>query len=237
MSPYRQARSCFGSRCRNASLRASCHVPDEVHRCTIDPDSRFHPDRNRLPDECAVIVRLVWTMTSCALAGGAGHRALRSPSIRWSAAIVLEVINTGASDAVPSTCLPSPDTFRPSALLGGEAGVAFLQHFIAVREQFHSNILGLGVSSSAVPATESAATGPKRGHGIPKSSGTRCGRSGALAEILGLQVRQQALTLAITDSFKLIAWAVDLLLDRRGVHGNCVPTQYQQITAAPAKAA
>jgi DHA2 family multidrug resistance protein len=53
------------------------------------------------------------------------------------------------------------------------------------------------------------------------------------AEILGLQVRQQAFTLAIIDSFLLIAWSVVCCL----VVVACmqrVPTQYQQVMSAPA---
>ena len=56
------------------------------------------------------------------------------------------------------------------------------------------------------------------------------------AEILGLQVRQQAFTLAITDSFLLIAWSVVCCL----VVVSCmqrVPTQYQQVVSAPASTA
>jgi DHA2 family multidrug resistance protein len=54
--------------------------------------------------------------------------------------------------------------------------------------------------------------------------------------ILGLQVRQQAFTLAIDDSFLLIAWSVVCCL----LVVSCmqrVPTQYQQVTSASAGAA
>jgi DHA2 family multidrug resistance protein len=53
------------------------------------------------------------------------------------------------------------------------------------------------------------------------------------AEILGLQVRQQAFTLAITDSFLLIAWSVVCCL-LFVANMQRVPTQYQQVISAPA---
>jgi len=56
------------------------------------------------------------------------------------------------------------------------------------------------------------------------------------AEILGLQVRQQAFTLAITDAFLVVAWSTVCCL----VVVACVtrvPTQYQQIVSTPAVSA
>ncbi len=147
-------------------------------------------------------------------------------------AIVLEVINTGALSR-PIDVLTFAGYFQTVRLFGGEAGAAFMQHFIAVREQFHSNILGLGVQLGDAATRQrllslSAAM-------ASKSSGTDTA-IGRAAEILGLQVRQQAFTLAITDSFTLIAWSVVCCL----IVVACmerVPTQYQQVVAATAKAA
>ncbi len=59
-------------------------------------------------------------------------------------AIILEVLNSGALKR-PIDVLTFAGYFQTVRLFGGEAGAAFMQHFIAVREQFHSNILGLGV--------------------------------------------------------------------------------------------
>jgi MFS transporter, DHA2 family, multidrug resistance protein len=55
-------------------------------------------------------------------------------------------------------------------------------------------------------------------------------------EILGLQIRQQAFTLAITDSFTLVAWAAALCLVVIACMEH-VPTQYRQVVAAPAPTA
>ncbi len=147
-------------------------------------------------------------------------------------AIVLEVINTGALSR-PIDVLTFAGYFQTVRLFGGEAGAAFMQHFIAVREQFHSNILGLGINLGD-PATTQRLLG-LRAAMAAKSSGSdvALGRAG---EILGLQVRQQAFTLAITDSFTLVAWSVVCCLVVVACMAH-VPTQYQQVVAAPAKAA
>ena len=118
--------------------------------------------------------------------------------------IILQVINTGALSR-PIDVLTFAGFFQTVRLFGGEAGVAFLQHFLSAREQFHSNILGLSVQLGEPPTNQRllglTAGMASRTPGL----GTAADRA---ADILGLQVRQQAFTLAITDSFMLIAWSV-----------------------------
>ena len=144
-------------------------------------------------------------------------------------AIILEVVNTGALSR-PIDVLTFAGYFQTVRLFGGEMGVAFLQHFLSAREQFHSNILGLGVQLGE-PATNQRLLGLTAGM-LSRSPGmaTAAGRAG---DILGLQVRQQAFTLAITDSFMLVAWAVVCCL----IVITCmapVPTQYRQVIKAAA---
>jgi DHA2 family multidrug resistance protein len=144
-------------------------------------------------------------------------------------AIILEVINTGALTR-PIDVLTFAGYFQTVRLFGGEAGVAFMQHFISVREQFHSNVLGLGVQFGQMSTGQRlfalTAGMASRAPGLE----TAAGRA---AEILGLQVRQQAFTLAITDSFLLLASSVVCCLL---VVANMqrVPMQYRQVTSAPA---
>lgn len=146
-------------------------------------------------------------------------------------AIILEVINTGALTR-PIDVLTFAGYFQTVRLFGGEAGSAFMLHFLSVREQFHSNILGLGVHFGE-PATRQRLLGLSAAMAA-KSSGPDAAM-GRAAEILGLQVRQQAFTLAISDCFTLVAWSVVCCL----IVVACmerVPTQYQQVVAAAAKA-
>ena len=143
-------------------------------------------------------------------------------------AIILEVVNTGALTR-PIDVLTFSGYFQTIRLLGGEAGVAFMQHFISVREQFHSNALGLGVQAG-MPATQQRLFALSAGM-ASRAPGFKSATERAV-ELLGLQVRQQAFTLAITDSFLIIAWSVVCCL----VVVACmqrVPTQYQQVVSAP----
>jgi len=144
-------------------------------------------------------------------------------------AIILEVINTGALTR-PIDVLTFAGYFQTLRLLGGEAGVAFMQHFISAREQFHSNSLGLAVQlgQGATSRRLLALTA-----GMASRAPGLATAAGRAAEILGLQVRQQAFTLAMTDSFLLIAWAAVCCLVVVASMRR-VPTQYQQVISAPA---
>ena len=142
-------------------------------------------------------------------------------------AIVLEVLNSGALSR-PIDVLTFAGYFQTVRLFGGEAGTAFMQHFLATREQFHSNVLGQGVQISLWP-TDQRVLGLTAGM-ESKSAGLHAA-AGRAAEILGLQVRQQAFTLAINDSFLLIAFSAVFCL----VIVAClapVPKQYRQVISS-----
>jgi MFS transporter, DHA2 family, multidrug resistance protein len=139
-------------------------------------------------------------------------------------AIVLEVVNSGALSR-PIDVLTFAGFFQTARLFGGEAGAAFLGHFLSRREQFHSNILGLGVQLGDL-ATRQRLLGLSAA--MRSQSSGLATATGRAAEILGLQVRQQAFTLAITDSFMLVAWAsVCCLLVIACM--TRVPKQYRQV--------
>ena len=92
-------------------------------------------------------------------------------------------------------------------LFGGEAGTALLQRLISVREQFHSNMLGLHVESGNWLTTERV--GLLAQVLFPGSAGTEEAQARA-AQILGGQVRLQAYTLAYSDAYLAIAFAAAL---------------------------
>ncbi len=142
--------------------------------------------------------------------------------------IILEVVNTGALSR-PVDVLTFAGYFQTVRLLGGEMGVAFMQHFIPLREQFHSNILGLGVQAG-LPATQARLFALSAGMASHTSdSATATARAAAL---LGLQVRQQAFTIAITDAFILVAWAAVCCMAVIAAMAR-VPTQYHDVVSAP----
>jgi MFS transporter, DHA2 family, multidrug resistance protein len=143
-------------------------------------------------------------------------------------AIVLEVLNTGALTR-PMDVLTFAGYFQTVRLLGGETGTAFMQHFIPAREQFHSNILGLGVQWGLLP-THQRLLGLSAGV-ISRTTGT-ANATGRAAEILALQIRQQAFTLAIADAFMLVAWSTIVCLVIIACMAR-VPVQYRQIVSAP----
>ncbi len=143
--------------------------------------------------------------------------------------IILEVINTGALTR-PVDVLTFAGFFQTVRLFGGEAGTATMQHFIPLREQFHSNILGLGVDLGQT-ATDQRLKGLSAAMASHSAGLTTA--AGQAGEILSLQIRQQAFTLAIADSFRLVAWAAvcSLVVVACMAH---VPTQYRQVVRAAA---
>jgi DHA2 family multidrug resistance protein len=145
-------------------------------------------------------------------------------------AIVLESIDTGALKR-PVDVLTFAGFFQVTRLFGGEMGSTFMGHFIAVREEYHSNMLGLNVHLGN-SLTDSRLLGLQHAF-APHSTGlTAMGRA---AEVLALQVRQQAYTLAIFDSFLLLATCCVACLVVVSFMSK-VPTQYGQVTAASVEA-
>jgi MFS transporter, DHA2 family, multidrug resistance protein len=144
--------------------------------------------------------------------------------------IVLEVIDTGAL-ARPADILTFAGFFQVMRLFGGELGATFMGHFIAIREEFHSNILGLNVQLHN-GITDYRLIGLQHAFASHSTGVTAIGRAG---ELLGLQVRQQAFTLAISDSFLLLAACCVACLVVVAFMSR-VPTQYRQVTAAPTEA-
>jgi DHA2 family multidrug resistance protein len=140
-------------------------------------------------------------------------------------AIILEVINTGALTR-PIDVLTFAGYFQTVRLFGGQMGVAFLQHFLSIREQFHSNILGLGVQLGLGP-TNQRLLGLTAG--MRSQSPGLAAAAGRAAEILGLQVKQQAFTLAVADCFLLVAYSVVCCLIIIAFMAP-VPAQYRQVT-------
>ena len=144
--------------------------------------------------------------------------------------IVLEVLDTGALKRPPDV-LTFAGFFQVARLFGGELGATFMGHFIAIREQFHSNMLGLNVQLRN-DLTDYRLLGLQH---VFASHSTGLTATGRAAEVLGLQVRQQAFTLAISDSFLLLATCCVACLVVVAFMST-VPTQYRQVTAAPVEA-
>jgi DHA2 family multidrug resistance protein len=118
--------------------------------------------------------------------------------------IILILVELGGLTSV--TNMVSYSAFMHAIrMMGGQIGAVVLGHFIAVREQFHSNLLGQYVDPGNWQTIErlrgmaGALTPPSA------SSDEALARSTAL---LSSQVRAQAYTLAFSDAFLLIAWVI-----------------------------
>jgi DHA2 family multidrug resistance protein len=85
-----------------------------------------------------------------------------------------------------------------SRLFGGEVGTAFMQTFVRVREQVHSNLVGLHVDSIAGVTTDrlSEYSGAIGAHTADVGEA-----SAQAAKLLGTAVMQQASVLSYIDGF------------------------------------
>lgn len=116
--------------------------------------------------------------------------------------IVQQTVNSGAIFS-PSNVLTYAAFIHTIRLFGGELGTAFMQRFISVREQFHSNLIGLHVDAGDWLTDERLRL---------LTGGVNAGSSGLdeaqkrSVALLGGQIRQQAYTLAYQDGFMIIAW-------------------------------
>ncbi len=122
--------------------------------------------------------------------------------------IVLLVVEMGALKSITNTTTYSAfmHTIR---LLGGQIGAVTLGRFITVREQLHSNMIGQHVDPGNWITAE-------RLHGMaaalaPFSAGPEEAQARSAAILAG-QVKAQAFTLAYSDAFLLIAWAITAYL-------------------------
>jgi DHA2 family multidrug resistance protein len=99
--------------------------------------------------------------------------------------------------------------FHVLRLFGGQCGVAFMTHYIAIRERIHSNLLGLHVQRGEW-ITDSSIRELSEGF-YGKSSGLPAAAGRAVGVVAG-RLRLQAFTLTFIDGFHLVAWACVLAL-------------------------
>ena len=122
--------------------------------------------------------------------------------------IVLEGLEAGALTSASNAATFS-GLMHFVRIFGGQIGVAVMTHFISVREQFHSNMLGLNVQIGSWLTDDRVRM--LSGGLLPDSTGLEEAQHRAAA-ILSQQVRAQAYTLATSDGFILIEWMVVVYL-------------------------
>jgi DHA2 family multidrug resistance protein len=108
---------------------------------------------------------------------------------------LLALINP--TDALAIGCL-----LQISRLFGGEVGTAFMQTFVRIREQIHSNLVGLHVDGSATLTVDRLTM--YRGS-VSAHTADLAQASGSAAKLLATTVAQQASVLAYIDGFTAAA--------------------------------
>jgi MFS transporter, DHA2 family, multidrug resistance protein len=122
--------------------------------------------------------------------------------------IILQGIFSGGLTK-PQMILTFSAYFHVVRLFGGNLGAVFMGHFIAEREQLHSNLLGLHVQSGSW-ITDGSVHQLTAGlfsdsSGLPAATGRAVG-------IVGGRLRLQAYSLSLIDGWYLVAWACVLSL-------------------------
>ena len=125
-------------------------------------------------------------------------------SFALTALLTLIVRSINPADALAIGCL-----LQISRLFGGEVGTAFMQTFVRVREQIHSNLVGLHVDGTSGLTIDrlSAYAGAVSSHTSDLGQAT-----GRAAKLLGTTVAQQAAVLSYIDGFQAAAGGAFLCL-------------------------
>lgn len=118
--------------------------------------------------------------------------------------IIQNAFDSGAL-ANPINVLTYSAFIHTVRLFGGETGTALMQRLVSVREQFHSNMIGLHVDSGHWQTSERLAALTQT---LLSGSGSADEAQQRAALILGGQVKLQAYTLAYGDAYLALALAV-----------------------------
>jgi DHA2 family multidrug resistance protein len=118
--------------------------------------------------------------------------------------IVLEGLEAGAL-ASAATAATFSGFMHLIRIFGGQVGVAVMTHFVANREKFHSNLLGLHVQEGSWITDERVRT--LTAGLFSGSAGMQEAQQRAVG-ILSQQVGAQAYTMAVSDGFVLVGWMV-----------------------------
>jgi MFS transporter, DHA2 family, multidrug resistance protein len=118
-------------------------------------------------------------------------------------AIILQGLFSGGL-VRPQRILTFSAFFHTIRLFGGTLGAVLMGRFIAEREKFHSNLLGLHVQHGSW-ITDGSIRQMSAGF-YAKSSGL-AEATGRALDAVGGRLRLQAYTLSLIDGFYLVAWA------------------------------
>jgi DHA2 family multidrug resistance protein len=149
-------------------------------------------------------------------------------------AIILQGLFSGGL-AKPQRILTFSAFFHTIRIFGGTIGAILMGRFIAEREKFHSNLLGLHVQKGNWITDGSI---QQMTAGLFAKSQGLAQAAGRSVDIVGGRLRLQAYTLSLIDGFYLVAWAcvialffVAILRESPLKYGDLVA--FQQIPSPP----
>jgi DHA2 family multidrug resistance protein len=141
-------------------------------------------------------------------------------------AIILQGLFSGGL-VKPQRILTFSAFFHTIRLFGGTLGAVLMGRFIAEREKFHSNLLGLHVQQGNW-ITDASLRQLAAGAFAGSSGLTQA--AGRAVDVVGARLRLQAYTLSLNDGFYLVAWTCVIAL----VFVACLresPLKYGELTA------
>ncbi|HEX4173259.1 MAG TPA: MFS transporter [Acetobacteraceae bacterium] len=109
----------------------------------------------------------------------------------------------------PADAMTFGVVLQSARLMGGEAGSAFMQTYVRVREQVDSNLLGLHVESGAASVLARLAA---YADAVAARSIGSAGASSRAASLLAQAVRNQANVLSYVDGFTVVSIVAILML-------------------------
>jgi MFS transporter, DHA2 family, multidrug resistance protein len=109
----------------------------------------------------------------------------------------------------PADALTIGSLLQISRLFGGEIGTAFMQTFVRIREQVHSNLVGLHVDSLAGQTADRLAA---YAGSVGTHTADMAQASAEAAKLLGTAVAQQAAVLSYIDGFLAAAFGAFVCL-------------------------
>ncbi|HEX2666030.1 MAG TPA: MFS transporter [Candidatus Acidoferrum sp.] len=118
-------------------------------------------------------------------------------------AIILQGLFSGGL-LKPQRILTFSAFFHTVRIFGGTIGAIFMGRFIAEREKFHSNLLGLHVQQGNWITDGSIR---QLTAGLSAKSSGLAQATGRAVDVVNARLRLQAYTLSLIDGFYLVAWA------------------------------
>ena len=119
------------------------------------------------------------------------------------ACIILQALFSGAL-AKPEWVLTFSAFFHTIRIFGGTTGAIYMGHFLAQRENLHSNLLGLHVTQGSWITDWNLRAMTAGVYAKSSSLGAAGGRA---VDLIAARLRLQAYTLSLIDGFLLVAWS------------------------------